>query len=164
VEHEPVDLAEVARVVAGEMGARAERRRQTIDVSVEGTPIARGDESRVQQVARALLDNALTHGPEGTHVLLRARVDRGHATLEVEDDGPGVPAEHAPHVFDRFYRGDGTVASGSGLGLAIARELAQMMGGDVVLESRPGRTVVRVVLGAAPTSVPAGEPAGSVST
>ena len=164
VEHEPVDLGEVARIVAGEFSARAERRGQLIDVSVEGKPIARGDELRVQQVGRALLDNALTHGPDGTHVTLRARVDRDHATFEVEDDGPGVPAEHAPHVFDRFYRGDGTVASGSGLGLAIARELAQMMDGDVLLESQPGRTVVRLVLGAAPTSVPAVEPAGSVST
>ena len=84
---------------------------------------------------------------------LRAHADREHAYLEVEDDGPGVPAVHAPHVFDRFYRAEGGVASGSGLGLAIARELAPMMGGEVVLESQPGRTVVRVVLGAAPTSV-----------
>jgi signal transduction histidine kinase len=97
-------------------------------------------------------------------VLVRARSDREHTYLEVEDDGPGIPAEHAPHVFDRFYRGDGRVASGSGLGLAIARELAQTMSGRVVLESEPGHTVVRVVLGAAPTSVPAGEPAASVST
>jgi signal transduction histidine kinase len=163
VEHQPVDLGEAARVVAEEFSARAERRGHTIDVAVEGKPIARADELRVLQVARALLDNALTHGPEGTHVTLRARVDRGHATLEVEDDGPGIPAEHAPHVFDRFYRGEGTIASGSGLGLAIARELAQMMDGEVVLESAPGRTVLRLVLGAAPTSVPA-EPAGSVST
>jgi two-component system, OmpR family, sensor kinase len=163
VEHQPVHLGEAARVVAEEFSARAERRGHTIDVAVEGKPIARADELRVLQVARALLDNALTHGPEGTHVTLRARVDRGHATLEVEDDGPGIPAEHAPHVFDRFYRGEGTIASGSGLGLAIARELAQMMDGEVVLESAPGRTVLRLVLGAAPTSVPA-EPAGSVST
>jgi signal transduction histidine kinase len=163
VAHEPVDLGEVARVVAEEFSARAERRRHTIDVTVEGRPIARADELRVLQIARALLDNALTHGQEGRRVTLRARVDRGHATLEVEDDGPGIPAEHAPHVFDRFYRGEGTVASGSGLGLAIARELAGMMGGEVALESAPGRTVVRLVLGAAPTSVPA-EPAGSVST
>ena len=90
--------------------------------------------------------------------------DREHAYLEVEDDGPGVPAEHAPHVFDRFYRAEGGVASGSGLGLAIARELASMMDGEVELESRPGRTVVRVVLGAAPTSVPAPEPPTPVFT
>ena len=65
----------------------------------------------------------------------------GRAVLAVEDDGPGHPAEHAPHVFERFYRVDGRLASGSGLGLAIARELAEVMGGRVTLESRPGRTV-----------------------
>jgi two-component system OmpR family sensor kinase len=59
----------------------------------------------------------------------------------VEDDGPGISPEHAPHVFDRFYRIDGRLASGSGLGLAIAQELALAMDGSLVLESRPGRTV-----------------------
>jgi signal transduction histidine kinase len=161
VEHEPVDLGAVAQTVADEFKALAERRGHVLDVAVAGRPVARGDGLRTLQVARALVDNALTHTPAGTTVSLRARSDREHAYLEVEDDGPGIPREHAPHVFDRFYRGDGSVASGSGLGLAIARELAQMMSGTVVLESRPGRTVVRVVLGAAPTSVPAlpaGEP------
>jgi signal transduction histidine kinase len=119
---------------------------------------------RVLQVCRALLDNALVHTPEGTRVTLRARADREHAYLEVEDEGPGVPPVHAPHVFDRFYRAEGGVASGSGLGLAIARELVSMMNGEVELESRPGKTVVRVVLGAAPTSVPAPEAPASVFT
>jgi two-component system sensor histidine kinase MprB len=84
--------------------------------------------------------------------------------LRVADQGPGIDAADLPHVFDRFYRGDGTVASGSGLGLAIARELVQMMGGEVTLESEPGRTRVRVTLGAAPTSVAAEEPAAPVFT
>jgi signal transduction histidine kinase len=163
VEHEPVDLGEVARVVCAEVSALAERKRHAVEAVVQGHPVARADELRVLQVVRALLDNALTHTPEGTRVTLRAWADREHASIEVEDDGPGIAPEHAPHVFDRFYRGEGTIASGSGLGLAIARELAQMMGGEVVLDSRPGRTVVRVVLGAAPTSV-AAEPAESVFT
>ena len=164
VEHEPVDLGDVAHVVAEEFSALAERRGHAIEVTVEGKPVARADQLRVLQVARALVDNALTHTPAGTHVALRASVDRGHATLEVADDGPGIAAEHTPHVFDRFYRGEGAVASGSGLGLSIARELVRMMGGQVELESAPGRTVVRIVLGAAPTSVPVEEAAGSVST
>jgi signal transduction histidine kinase len=163
VEHQPVDLGDAARTVADEFRVLAERREHTLDVVVDGRPVARADELRTLQVARALVDNALTHTPPGTHIVLRARADREHAYLEVEDDGPGIPAEHAPHVFDRFYRGEGGVASGSGLGLAIARELAQMMSGTVLLESRPGRTVLRVVLGAAPTSVQA-EPALTVST
>jgi signal transduction histidine kinase len=157
VEHEPVDLAEVVHAVAEEFRGVAERSHHPVEVVVEGQPVARADELRVLQVARALADNAVVHTPEGTRIALRAYADREHAYLEVEDEGPGVPAEHTPHVFDRFYRGDGGVASGSGLGLAIARELVTVMNGDVVLESKPGRTVVRVVLGAAPTSVPAPE-------
>ena len=61
-------------------------------------------------------------------------------------------AEHASHVFERFYRSDGTLASGSGLGLAIARELAEVMEGEIDLESKPGRTVFRVWLPTAPLS------------
>jgi signal transduction histidine kinase len=164
VEHEPVDLGEVAHAIAEEFRVVAEQRGHPVDVEVEGRPIARADELRVLQVSRALLDNALVHTPAGTRVTLRAYADREHAYLEVADEGPGVPAVHAPHVFDRFYRAEGGVASGSGLGLAIARELAAMMDGEVVLESQPGRTVVRVVLGAAPTSVAASEASAPVFT
>ena len=164
VEHEPVDLGEVAHVVAEEFRALADQRGHPVVVEVAGRPVARADELRMLQVCRALLDNALVHTPQGTRVTMRARADRQHAYLEVEDEGPGVPEVHAPHVFDRFYRAEGGVASGSGLGLAIARELASMMDGDVVLESRPGRTVVRVVLGAAPTSVAAPEAPAPVFT
>ena len=164
VEHEPVDLGEIVQAVAEEFRGIAERSRHPIEVVVDGHPVARADELRVLQVARAIADNAFVHTPEGTRITLRAYADREHAYLEVEDEGPGVPAEHAPHVFDRFYRAEGGVASGSGLGLAIARELVTVMDGEVVLESTPGRTVVRVVLGAAPTSVQAPEPAESVFT
>ena len=154
VEHEPVDLGSVARLVTEEFGALAEQHGHSLEAVVEGRPIARADELRVLQVARALVDNALVHTPPGTAVAIRARAGREHAYLQVEDDGPGVAADDAPHVFERFYRADGGVASGSGLGLAIARELAMAMGGSVELESAPGRTIVRVVLGAAPTSLP----------
>jgi signal transduction histidine kinase len=79
--------------------------------------------------------------------------------LAVEDDGPGIPAEHAERVFDRFYRVEGGLASGSGLGLAIARELAELMGGRVTLESRPGRTVFALELdGVAEPAHQAAEP------
>jgi two-component system, OmpR family, sensor kinase len=68
------------------------------------------------------------------------------STLTVEDDGPGIPAEHQEQVFARFTRLDGSRASGTGLGLAIARELAARMGGSLELESRPGRTAFIVRL------------------
>jgi signal transduction histidine kinase len=64
----------------------------------------------------------------------------------VEDEGPGIPGDQHDRVFARFSRLEGSRASGTGLGLAIARELAVRMGGDVLLESRPGRTVFILLL------------------
>ena len=112
-----------------------------------------GDELRVLQIGRALVGNALTHTPPGTSITVTTGRERDRATLSVVDDGPGIPAEHLEHVFDRFYRAEGDVASGSGLGLAIARELATLMGGDVELRSAPGRTVVTLSLPAVPAGV-----------
>ena len=77
------------------------------------------------------------HTPPGTTV----RVRTGDGVLAVEDDGPGIPAEHVEQVFERFYRGGGRLSSGSGLGLAIARELARAMDGSLEVESNPGRTL-----------------------
>ena len=80
------------------------------------------------------------------HVRIRLGNEDGRALLAVEDEGPGIPEEHMGRVFERFYRVDGTRASGSGLGLAIAGELARLMDGSIELESRPGRTVVSLLL------------------
>jgi signal transduction histidine kinase len=157
VESETVDLGGVAQVLCEEFRAVAEQRRHLLRAEVDGGPFARGDEQRVIQVGRALVENALVHTPPGTNVLVRATTDGSRALLSVQDDGPGVAGEDARHVFDRFYRVDGRVASGSGLGLSIARELATVMGGDVILESAPGRTVVTLTLTA--ERVPEREPA-----
>ncbi len=154
VEAEPVDLAGVARLLAAEFGVLAERRGHELQVDLRGEPLASADELRVLQVGRALVDNALVHTPPGTRVTVRAWSEDGRALLAVADDGPGIAPEAAPHVFDRFYRVEGDVASGSGLGLAIARELATLMGGEVAFESAPGRTVVTVALPAAAAHAP----------
>ena len=108
------------------------------------------DEQRVLQIGRVLVENALLHTPPGTQVRVRTRSHDGRALLSVEDDGGhGIPPEHSDHVFERFYRVNGEVTSGSGLGLAIARELAELMGGQIEFESRPGRTVFTLSLPAA---------------
>ena len=82
----------------------------------------------------------------GTTVQLRVEQRGSRVALAVEDNGPGIPAEHLERVFQRFYRVDGGQASGSGLGLAIARELAGRMGGTVTVTSRPGATVFTLEL------------------
>jgi signal transduction histidine kinase len=154
VESERVELRTIAELLEEEFRPLAERREHRLEVHVDGEPAAIGDELRLLQVGRALVDNALVHTPRGSSVVIRAWHEGGSARLSIADDGPGIPAEHIEHVFDRFYRADAELASGSGLGLAIARELAAVMQGSVTLESRPGRTVATLSLPAAPAAVP----------
>jgi signal transduction histidine kinase len=145
VASEPIELAELAEEVAGEFRARAGDHR--IEVATE--PVAaEGDAERVLQIGRILLENALVHTPPGTTVRISTALDGGRGTLTVANDGPEIPLEAQPQVFERFYRLDGTRASGSGLGLAIARELAEVMGGRIELDSQNGWTLFTLVLSA----------------
>jgi signal transduction histidine kinase len=112
-------------------------------------PTAVGDEERVLQIGRILVENAIQHTSAGTSVRLSTANRNGDALLAIADDGPGIPPGEVQHVFERFYRVEGSTTTGSGLGLAIARELAGVMGGSVELRSVPGRTVFSLVLPAA---------------
>ena len=141
VELAPIDLSEIAGSLVGEFSGVGRGSDHLLVSDGDGGVFALADEERVRQIGRILLENALLHTPPGTHVRLATGGDADSAELRVEDDGPGIAAGDREHVFDRFYRADGALAAGSGLGLAIARELATMMGGQVELESRPGRTV-----------------------
>ncbi|HEY4413501.1 MAG TPA: HAMP domain-containing sensor histidine kinase, partial [Gaiellaceae bacterium] len=142
IEPEPVSLGHLVHDLGEELGALAARRGHPLEVVVESNRTVLADRERVLQVGRALVDNALVHTPPGTHVRLVADGTR----IRVEDDGPGIPAEHHEQVFARFTRLDGSRASGSGLGLAIARELAERMGGELRLESGGGRTAFVLAL------------------
>src|SRR5205823_7561512 len=81
-----------------------------------------------------LVENALRHTPAGTQIHIWTDASNGEATLIVQDDGPGVPAELAPTLFERFVRGAGDRGGSFGLGLAIVRAVAESHGGSVVLE------------------------------
>ena len=146
VEREPLSIGEVARVVAGDFAAVARTADHPLEV-LDGDVLAVADEQRVMQIGRILVENAILHTPPGTAIRIRTESQNGVARLVVEDEGPGITPEHAQHVFDRFYRADdGHQASGSGLGLAIARELSELMGGKLELDSGPGRTVFALSL------------------
>jgi signal transduction histidine kinase len=138
VSSEQVDLAQLAQSVAEEFGPAAERHGSSIEVDGERPAVALADADRVAQIMRILIDNALTHTPEGTSISIGARPRDGAASLVVRDDGPGIDPLARGRVFDRFYTGDSV--SGSGLGLAIARELAQRMRGELGLTSDGGQT------------------------
>jgi signal transduction histidine kinase len=142
VRRERFDLTEVAGAVVDEFAALSVAGGRPLELDASEDVWVTGDEQRVVQIGRALVENALVHTPEGTRVGVRVR----NGLFEVEDNGPGIAHEDVDQVFERFYRGEGPRASGSGLGLAIARELAVAMGGTLELESLPGRTVFRLRL------------------
>ncbi|HEX3733960.1 MAG TPA: HAMP domain-containing sensor histidine kinase [Solirubrobacterales bacterium] len=129
-----VDLGAVAREVTREFGARADLRGSRLQLRTPDLPaIGHGDPDRVRQIIRILLDNALTHTPEGTDVTVTTYSANRRAELTVSDEGTGIPQRVQNRIFERFYTGDS--AGGSGLGLAIARELAQRMDGRITISS-----------------------------
>ncbi|MEO8289434.1 MAG: HAMP domain-containing sensor histidine kinase [Gaiellaceae bacterium] len=146
VEQADVDVALTATTVCEEFSVRADADAHVLRAFVNGPALAVGDEQRILQVARILVENAIRHTPDGTSVEVGAEVRGGEVALFVSDDGPGVPAADQEHLFDRFYRAGGGQASGSGLGLAIASELAARMGGSIELHSEPGATVFTLLL------------------
>jgi two-component system, OmpR family, sensor kinase len=159
VELAPVDLAEVAASLVGEFSGVGRGSNHVLVSGGDEGVYALADEERIRQIGRILLENALVHTPPGTEVRLTTAGDGDSVELRVEDDGPGIAAVDQEHVFDRFYRAQSALAAGSGLGLAIARELAGVMGGEVELESRPGRTVFTLRLPRVVVPVDEREPA-----
>lgn len=100
-----------------------------------------GDADRLKQVLVALLSNALHYTPEGGEVIVNARGRGHHVTVTVTDSGIGIPDEHKPRVFDRFYRVDAARAraqGGAGLGLSIAAQYVKQMGGTIQILDREG--------------------------
>ncbi|MEX2107870.1 MAG: HAMP domain-containing sensor histidine kinase [Solirubrobacterales bacterium] len=129
-----VDLGSLAREVAREFGPRADLRGSRLELRTPDQPVtASADPDRVRQIIRILLDNALTHTPEGTNVTVTTYSVNRRAELTVSDEGPGIPQRVQKRLFERFYKADSP--GGSGLGLAIARELAQQMDARIAITS-----------------------------
>nr|WP_258024563.1 HAMP domain-containing sensor histidine kinase [Streptomyces bambusae] len=132
----------------------------------DGPAPVHADPARIQQVLINLLANARTHTPPGTTVTARVRTSPsapgpGTVRVEIEDDGPGIPAELLPHVFERFARGDASRsrhAGSTGLGLAIVQAVVAAHGGRVGVHSEPGRTRFDVELPVRPSHAAPGDP------
>jgi signal transduction histidine kinase len=140
---EPVELSELSRAVLAEFELGTEERGITLLLDDgPGSVWALGDPGSVARIVRILLDNAVRVSSDGGEIDVALR-NGSQATVSVRDDGPGVPAEERELIFERFKRGRGTAGkAGFGLGLAIGRELAERMGGELVLEDAavPGAT------------------------
>ena len=143
---ESVDVTELLADVATSFSGPAEAAGIDLRVEMDGDPAdltLAGDVGRLDQVLSNLMDNALRHTPAGGSIALRAEPIEEGVRIVVSDTGEGIPAEHLPYIFDRFWRGDRSRSrasgAGTGLGLAIARQLVQAHGGRIGVESELGR-------------------------
>jgi signal transduction histidine kinase len=157
VPREPCDLAQIAVEAAGELGPVSERHEIVLDVHPAVVQAARDE---VHRLTINLLENALRHTPPGSRIRVSTNAADGEATLIVEDNGPGVPPELAPTLFERFVRGAGDRGGSFGLGLAIVKAVAVTHGGSVTLESPAKGTGARFVV-KLPTAEQAGGPDGA---
>ena len=120
---EPCDLAEIARETVAPLQPLAEERHIELQLDLSSA-CCHGDSLRLSQVVLNLLANALDHTPVGGSIMLRTFADTSHAVFTISDTGSGIAPEHLPHIFERFYRADGSRSrntGGAGLGLSFAR-------------------------------------------
>ncbi|MDP9458555.1 MAG: ATP-binding protein [Actinomycetota bacterium] len=142
---ELTNLSTLVRTGVARFSSRAEERGVRLDAEVsEDSPRAEVDPDRVAQVLGNLLDNALRHAPPGGEVVVRLELgaQRDEVRVTVHDTGSGIPEEHLPNVFERFYRADRArtrTDGGSGIGLAVVKQLVEAHGGRVWAESRSGK-------------------------
>lgn len=140
----------VARAVAGLIPS-AEPKQVSIEEQYVNEPLElRTDPMRLEQILVNLVSNAIRHSPENHPVVIRVEGNRHHAVFEVQDRGPGVPAELREKIFEPFERFDPMSGTGSGLGLPLSRRLAEILGGHLTMEAPDGITVFRLVLPLAP--------------
>ena len=148
-----VDLAALANEAVRRVTPLARERDMELELNVASPLLVEGDPDRLHQVLLILLDNALHHSSPGGRISVAVGRQAGQARIEVADRGEGIPAEHLPRVFDRFYRASRSRerSGGAGLGLAIARALVEAHGGSLALTSTHGLGTTAIIL------LPAGE-------
>jgi two-component system OmpR family sensor kinase/two-component system sensor histidine kinase BaeS len=131
----PVDLENLITETVERLQLHAEANGIRLKAVTPGDlPQILADEARLSQVLTNLVDNAVRYTPEGTVVEVAARSVSGGVEVSVNDNGPGIPAEDIPRLFDRFWRGEKSrsrATGGSGLGLAVAKQLVQVHGGRI---------------------------------
>ena len=148
---EPVDVAVLAAGVVEDLSPLAEAKGQTLRLGVEPGRdglVVPGDSGQLRQALVNLIDNAVKYTPEGGTVEVRVGATPVGVAVTVADTGEGIPAEHLPRVFDRFYRVDKARSrelGGTGLGLAIMKGIVEGHGGRVELTSEVGRGTVCTV-------------------
>lgn len=135
---EPLDLGELAADTISDFEHVAHGKQIRLSGDIAEGVIVEGAEVGLAIIVRNLVDNALRYTQAGGHVVVRVFRTTDKAVLQVEDDGPGIPAEQHAHAFERFWRSRETAAEGSGLGLSIVKRIADLHGADISLGTPAG--------------------------
>jgi len=138
------DVADLVQVTLKEIGKDLARHQVAVEIA-PGLALVQMDFVLMQQVLTNLLLNAAVHTPGGTQVRVSASAEGKSLVLTVADNGPGLPPEALPLIFDKFYRAPAAPAGGTGLGLAIVKGFVEAQGGQVKAENRPGGGAVFTV-------------------
>jgi len=143
LDRKALDMREPATESFQQFAREAEERGLTLEKEMSDTPVpVLADDGALRQVVDNLVQNAIRYTPEGGKILVRVHQEGEYAVLTVQDSGIGIHSQHHDRLFERFYRVD-TARSrelgGTGLGLAIVKHLTQAHGGEVTMESEPGR-------------------------
>jgi signal transduction histidine kinase len=135
-------VLELANEALGLLHVLIEEKSQTVLLTGGADIEMEGDRLFLRQALLNVLHNAVQYCPSGAAINVSVRrTGEGQVLLEISDNGPGIPAEHARHIFDRFYRVDKSRSrqrGGAGLGLSIAQWAVQAHGGQIALDSKPG--------------------------
>jgi len=135
-----LDVSSLIQTVAQRLAPQAQTKRISLDFELTpGLPLVHADEDRAIQILTNLTGNALQYTPESGRVTINVKQIKDEIQFSVRDTGIGIPPEHLPHIFDRFYRVDKSrsrqAGGGSGIGLTIARALVEAHGGIIWVES-----------------------------
>ena len=136
IERRPVDLLALVQEIVAQMRPQAQDK--DVELAFESDApleLVIGDAARLKQVFLNLLDNALKYVRAGDRVVVSLRQDQNAVRCVVSDNGPGIPAQHLPHITKRFYRGVPEGGGGSGLGLALVKEILQHHQSDLIIKS-----------------------------
>lgn len=128
------DIAAIVHDIEQEVALQLEEKHMTITNALDATLPIMGDQSMIYSIFRNLIDNAIAYSGEGTAIVIRCRKEHGFYHFRLSDNGMGIPAEHIPHIFERFYRvdkGRDRKIGGTGLGLAIVKNAVMLHGGTI---------------------------------
>jgi PAS domain S-box-containing protein len=136
----PINLLNLIQSTLADLEQLASKKQQALKADLDTSlPSIMGDQALLARVVTNLLSNAIKYTPPGGLITIRAHSSGTFAEIEVIDNGPGIPDDALPHLFDRFYRVPGTKAEGTGLGLSIVKSIVEKHNGTVRVVSEQGQ-------------------------